>query len=110
MDPSWRTAVWPGRLHWLEGCVHPSLWKRGSPIPINRLPGPGDLGRHWLSLPKGRAPPAHARPLPVPQELVLEKLKSQRLTGELDKLDQELEKVGLCKELLLQDDNSDGDR
>ncbi|XP_036171529.1 protein Daple [Myotis myotis] len=44
------------------------------------------------------------------EELVLEKLKSQRLTGELDKLDQELEKVGLCKELLLQDDSSDGDR
>ncbi|XP_054571430.1 protein Daple [Eptesicus fuscus] len=44
------------------------------------------------------------------EELVLEKLKSQRLTNELDKLGQELEKVGLCKELLLQDDNSDSDR
>ncbi|KAK1339428.1 hypothetical protein QTO34_020111 [Cnephaeus nilssonii] len=44
------------------------------------------------------------------EELVLEKLKSQRLTSELDKLGQELEKVGLCKDLLLQDDNSDSDR
>ncbi|XP_045427890.1 protein Daple isoform X2 [Pipistrellus kuhlii] len=44
------------------------------------------------------------------EELVLEKLKSQRLTSELDKLGQELEKVGLCKELLLQDDNCDSDR
>nr|XP_012629385.1 protein Daple isoform X3 [Microcebus murinus] len=43
------------------------------------------------------------------QDLVLEKLKSQQLSGELDKLGQELEKVGLSKELLLQDDNSNGD-
>lgn len=43
------------------------------------------------------------------QDLVLEKLKSQQLTSELDKLSQELEKVGLHKELLLQDDNSNGD-
>lgn len=37
---------------------------------------------------------------------MLEKLKSQQLTSELDKLSQELEKVGLSKELLLQDDPS----
>lgn len=43
------------------------------------------------------------------QDLVLEKLKSQQLTSELDKLSQELEKVGLSKELLLQEDNSHGD-
>lgn len=46
---------------------------------------------------------------PVSQDLVLEKLKSQQLTSELDKLSQELEKVGLSKELLLQGDNSHGD-
>lgn len=39
----------------------------------------------------------------------MEKLKSQQLTSELDKLSQSLEKVGLHKELLLQDDNSHGD-
>ncbi|XP_016061191.1 PREDICTED: protein Daple [Miniopterus natalensis] len=43
------------------------------------------------------------------EELVLEKLKSQQLTSELDKLSQELEKVGLHKELLLQGDNSNSD-
>ncbi|XP_052594750.1 protein Daple [Peromyscus californicus insignis] len=43
------------------------------------------------------------------EDLVLEKLKSQQLTSELDKLSQELEKVGLSKELLLQEDNSHGD-
>lgn len=43
------------------------------------------------------------------QDLVLEKLKSQQLTSELDKLSQELEKVGLSKELLLQEDDSRGD-
>lgn len=36
-------------------------------------------------------------------------MKSQQLTSELDKLGQELEKVGLSKELLLQDENSYGD-
>ncbi|KAL1790173.1 Daple isoform X1 [Sigmodon hispidus] len=41
------------------------------------------------------------------EDLVLEKLKSQQLTSELDKLSQELEKVGLRKELLLQEDNSE---
>nr|XP_012629383.1 protein Daple isoform X1 [Microcebus murinus] len=52
----------------------------------------------------------HTRTLTALREdLVLEKLKSQQLSGELDKLGQELEKVGLSKELLLQDDNSNGD-
>lgn len=53
------------------------------------------------------------RPLPVLslswQDLVLEKLKSQQLTSELDRLSQGLEKVGLHKELLLQDESSHGD-
>ncbi|XP_047394661.1 protein Daple isoform X1 [Sciurus carolinensis] len=43
------------------------------------------------------------------EDLVLEKLKSQQLTSELDKLSQELEKVGLSKEPLLQDKDSHGD-
>lgn len=43
------------------------------------------------------------------QDLVLEKLKSQKLSSELDKLSQELEKMGLNKELLLEDDNGNGD-
>lgn len=43
------------------------------------------------------------------QDLVVEKLKSQQLSSELDKLSQELEKIGLNKELLLQDDNGNGD-
>lgn len=43
------------------------------------------------------------------QELVLEKLKNQQLSTELDKLSQELEKIGLNKELLLQDDNGNDD-
>lgn len=43
------------------------------------------------------------------QDLVQEKLKSQKLSSELDKLSQELENVGLHKEMLLQDDNSNGD-
>ncbi|XP_072719768.1 protein Daple isoform X1 [Ciconia boyciana] len=43
------------------------------------------------------------------EDLVLEKLKSQQLSSELDKLSQELEKIGLNKELLLQDDNSNDD-
>ncbi|XP_058423541.1 protein Daple isoform X2 [Diceros bicornis minor] len=51
----------------------------------------------------------HTRTLTTLREdLVLEKLKSQQLTSELDKLSQELEKVGLHKELL-QDDNSHDD-
>ncbi|XP_076777514.1 protein Daple isoform X2 [Arvicanthis niloticus] len=52
----------------------------------------------------------HTRTLTTLREdLVQEKLKSQQLTSELDKLSQELEKVGLSKELLLQEDNSHGD-
>ncbi|KAK2497922.1 hypothetical protein MC885_002865 [Smutsia gigantea] len=52
----------------------------------------------------------HTRTLTTLREdLVMEKLKSQQLTSELDKLSQGLEKVGLHKELLLQDDNSHGD-
>ncbi|KFQ30354.1 Protein Daple, partial [Mesitornis unicolor] len=43
------------------------------------------------------------------EDLVLEKLKSQQLSSELDKLDQELEKIGLNKELLLRDDNGNDD-
>ncbi|XP_040831089.1 protein Daple isoform X2 [Ochotona curzoniae] len=41
------------------------------------------------------------------EDLVLEKLKSQQLTSELDQLSQELEKLGLSKELLLQDEHGD---
>ncbi|KAH0620423.1 hypothetical protein JD844_020858 [Phrynosoma platyrhinos] len=44
------------------------------------------------------------------EDLVLEKLKSQRLSNEMDRLEQELEKIGLNKELLLQDDNSNNDK
>ncbi|XP_077179611.1 protein Daple isoform X2 [Paroedura picta] len=44
------------------------------------------------------------------EDLVLEKLKSQRLSSELTKLGQELEKIGLNKELLLQDDNGNNDK
>lgn len=43
------------------------------------------------------------------QDLVLEKLKNQKLSSELDKLSQELEKMGLNKELLLEDDNGNDD-
>ncbi|XP_009876272.1 PREDICTED: protein Daple, partial [Apaloderma vittatum] len=43
------------------------------------------------------------------EDLVLEKLKSQQLSSDLDKLSQELEKIGLNKELLLQDDNGNDD-
>lgn len=77
------------------------------------------MGKQLLSLEKGlcQTLPAglasHTRPLPVLslswQDLVLEKLKSQQLTSELDKLSQGLEKVGLHKELLLQDESSHGD-
>ncbi|XP_062974032.1 protein Daple [Elgaria multicarinata webbii] len=44
------------------------------------------------------------------EDLVLEKLKSQRLSCDMDKLDQELEKIGLNKELLLEDDNGNHDK
>ncbi|XP_039922109.1 protein Daple isoform X3 [Hirundo rustica] len=43
------------------------------------------------------------------EDLVLEKLRSQKLSSELDKLSQELEKMGLSKELLLEDDNGNDD-
>ncbi|XP_030905181.2 protein Daple isoform X2 [Melopsittacus undulatus] len=43
------------------------------------------------------------------EDLVLEKLKSQQLSSELDKLSRELEKIGLNKDLLLQDDNGNDD-
>ncbi|XP_019600731.2 protein Daple isoform X3 [Rhinolophus sinicus] len=52
----------------------------------------------------------HTRTLTTLREdLVLEKLKNQQLTSELDKLSQELEKVGFHKELLLQDDDNKSD-
>ncbi|XP_075386728.1 protein Daple isoform X2 [Tenrec ecaudatus] len=52
----------------------------------------------------------HTRTLTTLREdLVLEKLKGQQLTSELDKLSQELEKAGLSKELLLQDDGPNHD-
>ncbi|NWU09394.1 DAPLE protein, partial [Cephalopterus ornatus] len=44
------------------------------------------------------------------EDLVLEKLKSQQLSSELDKLSQELEKIGLNKDLLLEDDNGNDDK
>uniref|UniRef100_A0A5F8GT10 Coiled-coil domain containing 88C n=1 Tax=Monodelphis domestica TaxID=13616 RepID=A0A5F8GT10_MONDO len=53
----------------------------------------------------------HVRTLTTLREdLVREKLKSQQLSSERDKLSQELEKVGLNKELLLEDDNSNNDK
>uniref|UniRef100_A0A2K5CQM3 Calponin-homology (CH) domain-containing protein n=1 Tax=Aotus nancymaae TaxID=37293 RepID=A0A2K5CQM3_AOTNA len=52
----------------------------------------------------------HARTLmTLREDLVLEKLKSQQLNSELDKLRQELEKVSLNRELLLQEDDSGSD-
>ncbi|XP_066883992.1 protein Daple isoform X2 [Kogia breviceps] len=52
----------------------------------------------------------HTRTLTTLREdLVQEKLKSQQLSSELDKLNQELEKLGLHKELLLRDDSSNSD-
>lgn len=104
----------------------PSRWKTslGFPHPIkpptqcSRHLSSQDWGGQLLSL--GRA---CARP-PLPfllgtrptlvfllalQDLVREKLKSQQLTSELDKLSQELEKVGFHKELLLQDDDNNSD-
>ncbi|XP_028914715.1 protein Daple isoform X2 [Ornithorhynchus anatinus] len=53
----------------------------------------------------------HTRTLTTLREdLVLEKLKSQQLSSELDKLSQELEKFGFDKELLLEDDNSNDNK
>ncbi|XP_062037231.1 LOW QUALITY PROTEIN: protein Daple [Lepus europaeus] len=50
----------------------------------------------------------HTRTLTTLREdLVLEKMKSQQLTSELDQLSQELEKLGLSKEVLLQEDHSE---
>lgn len=44
------------------------------------------------------------------QELVSEKLKSQQMNNDLEKLTHELEKIGLNKERLLQDEQSSDDR
>ncbi|KAM7165442.1 protein Daple isoform 1-T1 [Macrochelys suwanniensis] len=44
------------------------------------------------------------------EDLVLEKLERQQLSSEMDKLSQELEKIGLNKELLLQDDNGNDNK
>ncbi|KAM4690163.1 protein Daple [Rhinophrynus dorsalis] len=44
------------------------------------------------------------------EDLVLEKLKTQQMSSELDKLSLELEKMGLNKELMLQDENSNAER
>ncbi|XP_069493540.1 protein Daple isoform X2 [Ambystoma mexicanum] len=44
------------------------------------------------------------------EDLVLEKLKAQQQSSELDKLSQELEKIGLNKELMLQDENSNAEK
>ncbi|KAG8561860.1 hypothetical protein GDO81_015507 [Engystomops pustulosus] len=43
------------------------------------------------------------------EDLVLEKLKTQQMSSELDKLSLELEKIGLNKELMLQDENSNAE-
>lgn len=99
-----------GRVAWSPALAgrtcSPFSLEEGFPHPIHPPAQPRGLG-------KAPAHPRGSRPMPVPslflQELVLEKLQSQRLTSELDKLGQELEKVGLCKELLLQD-SGDGDR
>ncbi|XP_066463651.1 protein Daple isoform X2 [Eleutherodactylus coqui] len=44
------------------------------------------------------------------EDLVLEKLKTQQISSELDKLSLELEKIGLNKELMLQDENSNAEK
>lgn len=44
------------------------------------------------------------------QELVSEKLKTQQMNNDLEKLTNELEKIGLNKERLLQDEQSSDDR
>ncbi|XP_075048700.1 protein Daple isoform X2 [Mixophyes fleayi] len=44
------------------------------------------------------------------EDLVLEKLKTQQMSSELDKLSLELEKIGLNKELMLQDENSNAEK
>lgn len=40
----------------------------------------------------------------------MEKLKTQQMSSELDKLSLELEKIGLNKELMLQDENSNAEK
>ncbi|XP_018087916.1 protein Daple-like isoform X1 [Xenopus laevis] len=44
------------------------------------------------------------------EDLVLEKLKTKQMSNELDKLSLELEKIGLNKELMLQDENSNAEK
>ncbi|XP_063804655.1 protein Daple isoform X2 [Pseudophryne corroboree] len=44
------------------------------------------------------------------EDLVLEKLKTQQMASELDKLSLELEKIGLNKELMLQDENRNAEK
>ncbi|XP_053553531.1 protein Daple [Bombina bombina] len=44
------------------------------------------------------------------EDLVLEKLKTQQMASELDKLSLELEKIGLNKEIMLQDENSNAEK
>ncbi|XP_018085911.1 protein Daple isoform X2 [Xenopus laevis] len=44
------------------------------------------------------------------EDLVLEKLKTQQMSSELDKLSLELEKIGLNKESMLQDENSNAEK
>ncbi|KAG8449048.1 hypothetical protein GDO86_015922 [Hymenochirus boettgeri] len=44
------------------------------------------------------------------EDLVLEKLKTQQMSSELDKLNLELEKIGLNRELMLQDENSNAEQ
>lgn len=115
-----------------HGVWSPSVlggWESTSPLPFGRPP-PGVRLSLWtvcsafghLSQPRLGKSAARAcagpslldsRPTRIfslsRQDLVLEKLRSQQLTSELDKLSQGLEKVGLHKELLLQDDNSHSD-
>ncbi|KAM4663982.1 protein Daple [Discoglossus pictus] len=44
------------------------------------------------------------------EDLVVEKLKTQQMASELDQLNLELEKIGLNKELMLQDENSNAEK
>lgn len=44
------------------------------------------------------------------QELVSEKLKTQQMNNDLEKLTHELEKIGINKERLLHDEQSSDDR
>lgn len=112
----------------LEGCVHSCSLEDVLEVhssPLNCLPSPHDnsvchgLGRQLFSLEKGLRQPSltfllDSCPTLVLslslQALALEKVKTQQLNTELHKLSQEFEKMGLHQELLLQDDNSSGDR